>query len=192
MSQARVILLVSLFTFSLALPTGHLAAAAQSAQAPPPVDMKKNMKTVLVLSPEFCETKKVGEGRTFDVGYESCDLLKIALKNVFLDLAPAETAPPPGTAGLVLTPRFVEISFLLPNFSIKRELVLIVEWTAKDDSGRTVWLQTVQGSAKNRIGGSNSGELRNVKLLAQAAAQDLANKSVGEMAASPELQKFSR
>ena len=34
----------------------------------------------------------------------------------------------------------------------KRELVLVLEWTACEKSGKVLWLETVEGSAKRRIG----------------------------------------
>ena len=72
-----------------------------------------------------------------------------ALKGVFSGLTRVQEASSSGEAQLVLTPRFVDIGATQKAFAFSdRELVVLVEWTVKDKSGKSVWIETVQGSAK--------------------------------------------
>ena len=47
-------------------------------------------------------------------------------------------------------PKFVNISATKSlGANSNRELLVLVEWTVKDKAGKTVWVETVEGSAKH-------------------------------------------
>jgi hypothetical protein len=79
--------------------------------------------------------------------------LEPALKEVFASLTSVPEAPKTGDAQLILIPKFVEVgaTTALTAFS-NRELDVFLQWTAQDVSGRTIWIETVQGSAKRHMG----------------------------------------
>jgi hypothetical protein len=195
MSKARTSLLASLLFYFLVLPAVCVTARSQTAQTPPPADLKMIPRVVLILTPEFCaakNTKRIPYEDEFEVGKAACVQLEPALKNVFPNLVRVQTASSTGDAELVLAPIFVDISVIKAQFAYtERELVLLVEWTAKDKSGKRVWLQTVQGLAKNTRGTAFTFR-ENRRLLIQGAVQDLADKSASEMADSPVLRKLAR
>jgi hypothetical protein len=151
-----------------------------------------SLKAVLVLTPKFCASRLLalppGEG-WIEVGKAACTQLEPALWSAFRKLAPVQAALSPGEAELELTPRFDTINVIHPkHYTRSLELLVVVEWTVKDKSGKKVWVQTVQGSAEHSIGLYASQE--DQKLLAQDAVQDLADKSAREIAASPEIRKL--
>ncbi len=61
----------------------------------------------------------------------------------------------------------------------------------KDSAGRTVWIDTVQGSAKHHAGTIGTVK-KNRKLILEDAVKDAAQRSASEMAASPELRKLTQ
>jgi hypothetical protein len=72
-----------------------------------------------------------------------------------------------------------------------RELTVLLEWTVKNKSGRTVWIETVQGSGKNHMGNAFSYKT-DLKQIINYAVRDLAHKSVIAMDASPEMRKLEQ
>ncbi len=72
----------------------------------------------------------------------------------------------------------------------KRELLVVLEWTAKDKSGKTVWVETIQGTAKEKEGNGFS-HTKHAKVLSAKSVNDAAAKSAAAMSASPELRKLS-
>ena len=72
-----------------------------------------------------------------------------------------------------------------PKFVFKMEIPV------KDKSGRTIWIETVQGSGKNHMGNGFTYK-KDLKEIMQYAVQDPAHKSVVAMAASPELHKLEQ
>ncbi len=71
-----------------------------------------------------------------------------------------------------------------------RELVVLVEWTVRDQSGKAVWIETVQGSA-SRHGGNAFTYRGNLKHIVKDSVQDMAEESAAKMSFSPELLKVS-
>ena len=95
-------------------------------------------------------------------------------------------------AQAILMPKFVDVSATktLGAFST-RELTVLLEWTVKDKSGRTVWIETVQGSGRNHMGNGFTYK-KDLKEIIQYAVQDLAQKSVDAMDTSLELRKLEQ
>jgi len=164
-------------------------------QSAPVVSTGLTVNAVLVLTPEFCATK-FSQGsfwvakETFLVGKEACADLEPALKSVFSSLTVSTTPPTSGNAQVILTPRFVSghATTTLIAFS-NREMDVFLEWTIQDSAGKTLWLQTVEGSAKNHMGNMYTHS-HDVKLIAANSVRDAAEQSAAKMKVAPELRKF--
>ena len=179
-----------------------VSQAAAAAQGSLLEDKKLALKAVLVLSPEFCAAvKKQGDKfwtgeEKFEIGKADCAELEPALRAVFAELTRVDGVPSTANAGqLVLMPRLADASATRPTqITIfnkpTKEMVVVLEWTAKDSSGKTVWIETIQGTTQHRRGMMESVK-KNVKLMAEAAVKDAAEKSAAKMASSPELQKLA-
>jgi hypothetical protein len=166
------------------------------ARTPTPTDAKLGLRAALVLTPEFCATKsKKGDWfsgkESFEIGKAACKVLEPALSGTFSHLSRVEAAPPAAEADLVLSPRFVDVGATkaLGAFS-NRELVVLLEWTAKDAAGKTIWIETVQGSSKHHMGNLFTHG-KNVRLIVNDAVKDVAAQSATKMAAAPEFRKLA-
>jgi hypothetical protein len=173
---------------------GSSISAQDSTSATPPP--KLALKAEIVLSKEFCATKKrqsIAINNVLKVGNPTCEQLYAALSPVFLDLQRLEKMPDAGSgaAQMVLVPRFVDINAtpagLLP--SSQRELIITVEWTVLDSMGHTIWLQTVEGSSRHKSGWVITA--RAVGDMVNDAVVDLAKGSVTRISTAPELRKLS-
>lgn len=159
-------------------------------------DAKLPLKAVLVLTPEFCATVfKQGSiwttGRdTFEVGKIACIEMESSLQYAYDDLTVASTPPTSGNAQVVLIPKFANAYATKSAFAFSnRELDVFLEWTIRDASGKTIWLQTVRGSSKHHIGNAFTHG-RNVKLIEKDAVKDVAVQSAAKMEAAAELRKL--
>lgn len=188
-----VLLLV--VTFAMTCMTSPAAAQTQTAS-----DVRLPLKATLVLTSEFCGTKfKKGSWatikETFDVGAVACTELQPALETVFASVTRADAVPAPSAepaAGqVILVPRFVDVAAgtAVTAFS-NREMDVYLEWTAKDISGKSLWIETVQGSAKHHIGNVFTHS-KNEKLIAKDSVRDAAEQSAIKMWSSPELKKLA-
>jgi hypothetical protein len=177
------------------------AAVQLRGQAASP-DSTLGLRAVLVLTPEFCATAikqgdKVWTGvEKFDVGTSACAELEPALQGVFRQLNRVAAPPAADTGEVVLVPRLVSASATRPTgITIfnrpKKDLLVVVEWTVKDPAGKTVWFQTVQGTAtaKGRPNGTISK--KDMKILVDAAVEDAARQSAAKMSSAPELRKLA-
>jgi hypothetical protein len=160
-----------------------------------PADAKLPLKAALVLTPEFCATKIKPKGSaltkewgSFDVGKAACEQLEPALKDAFSSLTRVAAPPAAQEAQLVLLPRIVDVNATtaIGAFS-NREMVIVLEWTAKDPAGNTVWLETVQGSAKHHMGNLFTFK-KNQVLIVTDSVKDAAVQSASKMSSSPELR----
>jgi len=193
MLESRYLLFACATACALALPGVRGAAVGQT---PSPADPKLSLQAALVLTPEFCATKtKKGtwgiNQETFDIGKVICAELEPALGGVFAGVTRIESSSSPGDAQVILTPKIIAITATQAKIAFSnRELVILVEWTAKDKAGKTVWVETVQGSAKHHIGNSFTYK-KNLKLIVDDSAKNLAEQSANKMSSSPELRKLA-
>jgi hypothetical protein len=193
MLQTRYSFLASVLLCLLVLPAVCVTARGQSTLH---TDVKPSLNAALVLTPEFCATKtKKGtwgiNQETFPVGKAACAELEPALKGVFSGLTRVEASSSAGEAQVVLMPRFVDIGATqtLGAFS-NRELIVLVEWTVKDKVGKTVWVETVQGSSKHHMGNLFTHN-KNLKRIVADSVKDMAVQSATKMSSSPELSKLA-
>jgi hypothetical protein len=176
-----------------------LATDTKPADTKPVTDAKLPIKAALVLTPEFCATKIKPKGPaltkewgTFEVGKAACEQLEPALKETFSNLTRVAATPAAQEAQLVLLPRIVDVNATtaMGAFS-NREMVVVLEWTAKDPAGNTVWLETVQGSAKHHMGNLFTFK-KNQVLIVTDSVKDAAVQSASKMSSSPELRKLTQ
>jgi len=183
-SPLRFLLLVSLAVFGMAA----AIAAAQSSTSPAPELL---LRATLVQSQEFCAARMPRGGRV-EVGKLACVDFEPALRQVFPQLTVVTAVPKESDAQLILVPTFLDLAATtgVTAFS-DRKLDVYLQWTAKDASGKTVWVETVQGSASHRAGTLFSYN-KNFKLMVSDAVEDLASQSAAKMLASPELRSLSK
>lgn len=176
--------------FLAVFPTEESAPAKQSTEG------KYPFEAILVLTPEQCseESKKgglVGGKEKYRMGELLCPTAESTVKQVFEKYTRVETFPENGsTPGkVVLTPKFVDLE-VAKTFG-KRKMVLLVEWTARDESGKVFWVQTVEGNAQEKTGNIVTSGSHRRKML-EAIRKDLTDKSVQAMRQSPQFQKLAK
>jgi len=186
-------------SLALLIATLLLVAASRTAAAQPAPDPKLPLKTILVVTPEFCATK-LSKGswatikESFEVGKIACVELEPALKGTFSTLS--VVAAPPATADLkdtqlILIPRFVDVAATTTMSAFSdREMNVFLEWTAKDAAGKTVWIETVEGTSKHHMGNLFTHS-KNLKLIVNDSVKDVAAKSATKMSSSAELRKLT-
>jgi hypothetical protein len=182
---------------ALVLPGVRGTAVAQSTMhIDPKKDQKLSLQAAVVLTPEFCATKtKKGtwgvNQETFAIGKVVCEDLEPALKGVFSEVTRVEDPGAAANAQIVLTPKFLDIVATQAKIAFSnRELVLTVEWTAKDKAGKTVWVETVQGSARHHMGNSFTYK-KNLNLVITDASKNLAEQSASKIASSQQLHDLA-
>lgn len=165
-----------------------LPVFAQTTAPPPPATVTKiPLSADLVLSPDFCAPKtRPALGRNSVL----CTQIAAALEGVFSRITRVNQAPAPGnhSAQLVLIPRLVDMNTTQPFFgSSQSQLLLLVEWTIQDASGRPIWLQTVEGTSHHKMGWFFRG--KNQAIMTEAAVDELAKASRMKILTAPELRQ---
>lgn len=159
-----------------------------------PMSGKLPLRATLVLTPEFCATKMTRGSLTtkygFAVGKAACVEFEPALKEALASVTTASEAPKTGDVQLSLIPKFVDVGSTVGMTAFSnRELDVILQWTAKDISGTTIWIGTVQGSARHHMGNLFNYK-KNLKLIIDDAVKDLAFQSAIKMSSATELRKL--
>ena len=143
---------------------------------------------IIILTHEFC-TAEVRIGNSL-AGYEVlqpgrllCPSAEEVARNSFERVIRMETAPRPQDAGghLVLIPRFADMEATRPVIK-KRNVALLLEWSAVDPSGKILWVQTVEGDAQK---GGNSHQK-----MFELLMHDLVVKSTEAIKGSQEIRQF--
>ncbi len=160
-------------------------------QNTPMAPNKLSLKAVLVLTPEFCATVSKQGSEKFQIGKASCKVLGPTLQNAFLNITPVDDGSKAGSADVVLEPRFANTTTTHKAFAFSsRELVVGIEWTVRDPSGKVIWIGTVQGTAKRHMGNAFT-YAHNAKKILEQSVQDMADQSAATMSSAPELLKLS-
>lgn len=177
----------------VALATMLLPASVWSQPAP----QKLNLSADLVLKSDFCAAEmKRGNWfirkERFPVGEKLCPRLQSEFPSVFRSLDKVEEVPSPNTAttDVILIPKIDDISATDP-MSRKQEVVVVLEWTALNREGRTLWTGTVQASAKESQG-SAATHGKHLRRLNNAVVSDAVNKSIQAITTAPELVKLAK
>lgn len=144
-------------------------AGTVGAQPPAAPGGKMAATAIVVLTPIFCTVevtqRAVGQVEVFEAGPSLCSVAEEAVRNSFERVIRMETPPAQQDAGshLILIPRYVEMvatdtpmgangARTLPSILENRSLALLVEWTAKDPSGKILWVQAIEGDATKAHG----------------------------------------
>lgn len=189
MSKGHLSFLAPVLLLTAVLPGVSATARAQETSA---VNKELDLKAAVVLDKDFCLTKMKKNHETFEVGKAACEIFKPELEREFSTLTTVGSVAEAAGAQAVFVPRFVDLSATktLGAFST-RELTVLLEWTVKDSSGRTVWIQTVEGTGKNHMGNGFTYQ-NDLRQIIRYALGDLIHKSVAEMNASRELHKLEQ
>jgi hypothetical protein len=157
-------------------------AVAQSAMP------KLKLNAELVLTADFCtsELKRGNWGgykEKFSIGEKLCPLLESELPSLFASMKKSDHVPAPNAtdADVVLVPKVGDIGATAGR---KRELVVVVEWTALDRSGKTLWVQTIQATGQGKAGSAFSHG-KNMRLLSDDAVKDALAKSEEAIRSAP-------
>src|SRR3989442_1616362 len=150
----------SVFSFA---PVAYLLAALLSqepVQARQATEGKYPLEAILVLTPDQCETQSkkgnwvIGKEK-YQVGEFLCPAAEAAVQQVFEKYTRVETLSDDERAPgkVILTPRFVDLEATRTATAFgRRKMVLLVEWTATDHSGKVLWVQTVEGNSHEKTG----------------------------------------
>jgi hypothetical protein len=170
--------------------------AASSQSAPP----KLKLNAELVLTSDFCTSEmKRGNGLTsvkekFPVGEKLCPGLESELPAIFASLKKVDQIPAPGTsaADIILVPKVGDIGATQKSLAFsKRELVVILEWTALNREGKTLWVSTVQATGKRNMGNVFTHG-KNMRKINEDVADDAIEKSVQTISSAPELANLAK
>jgi hypothetical protein len=184
MLQARHSFLAAPLLCALLLPAGSVTAHGQATSA----DTKLTLRAGLVLTREFCDTTEdAGGSALLDVGKAACAELEPALKALFTSVTRVTAAASAGDADVVLLPRFANIAFGGEGSDL---LLVWLEWTVKDKSGKTVWIGTVQGSL-GPLRYLGSGKKWRQKIVT-AVIKHTAEESARAISSAPELRKLAK
>ncbi|HZD31507.1 MAG TPA: hypothetical protein VE779_07580, partial [Candidatus Angelobacter sp.] len=180
---------ITLAVCCLVLITDPVMAEKKTAQAPP--TQKLALTAALVLTPEFCATVNKKKSEKFPIGKAACTELEPALKGIYTSLKVVDDPSKAGDAQVVLVPKFADVAATEANFAFSnRDLVVMVEWTVRDQAGKAIWIETVQGSATRHVGNVYTYN-SNRKHIVEDSVHDMAEQSAAKMSASPELVKLS-
>ena len=168
-----------------------LPLALLAAEKKPTPPQKLSLTAVLVLTPEFCATETKKKSEKFPIGKAACTELEPTLKPVFTSLTRVDDPSKAGDAQLVLEPKFADVAATQAAIAFSnRELDVQVEWTVRDQSGKVIWIETVEGSAKRHAGNAFTYG-SNKKHIVNDSVEDMAEQSAAKMSSSPELRKLS-
>jgi hypothetical protein len=102
------------------------------------------------------------------------------------------TRGPEAETDAVLRLRFVDVSESGHSYSWNQmEYLIIIEWTALDRDGRTLWMQTVRGVGRGKQGTIFTTDRLHREVM-QAAFDDVFNQSLKQVISSPELRSLAK
>jgi hypothetical protein len=186
--------LQTLLTCGFAVLAATTVAVSQTDSSQPST-AKLQLKADLLLTPEFCSTKfKKGSWKTikeeFELSPTACDDIQSGLAGVFSNLTRVQAAPSPLEAQILVTPRFVDVAATIGVTAFSnRDLVIVMEWTAKDASGKTIWIDTVQGTATHHMGNVFTYS-KNRRRIVDESVRDAVAKAAQKISASPDLRRL--
>jgi hypothetical protein len=190
-----------------------LSTALLTARAQPsaPTDAKLSLNAALVLTSDLCVplAKVRYGGMTYDISaqemevrvrHAACAALEGGLREVLANVTRVDAESSLGDAQVALVPRIANVNKTRPANGFKKtELVVILEWKAKDKLGKTVWIETVQSSGKRMCLDNAKPRVKHGKtylgcwdLLAEEVVNDAVAQSASKMSSSPELRKLAQ
>lgn len=133
-----------------------------------------------------------GGGFKMELGPDLClnaeAMAKSVFKHVTISRGPIDT----NTTGqaAVLIPRVVSVEKPIGSTSFsKTEMVVDLEWSLVDKTGKLIWVETIQGIGEGKTGNSFNHKSHTRKMVKNAFL-DLFQKSAKAMLESPEILAF--
>ncbi len=119
----------------------------------------------------------------FRTGRLLCPSAEEVARDSFDRVIRMETLPRPEDTGghLVLVPRFADMETTNPVIK-KRNVALLLEWSAVDPSGKILWVQTIEGDVRK-------GDYSHQKIV-EMVMHDLIVKSTEAIKQSQEIRQF--
>jgi hypothetical protein len=163
-------------------------AAAQS------VAPKLKLNAELVLTADFCNAElKSGNGFStpkdkYPIGKKLCPLLETELPSLFTSLKKSDSVPAPNATGadVILVPKLGDIG---ATRGYKRELVVVIEWTAMDRAGKTLWVQTIEATVQGKAGSVYSHG-KHLREMTDEAVKTALAESEDAIGSAPQLIKL--
>lgn len=151
----------------------------------------------LLLSPDFCDykfTRQRGlDWHVFPLGEAFCNGSKILANAAFTEVSVAsgEAIPSGNRIDAKLIPKLVSVNHFMPMVAWQiQEAVIIIEWKLVDINGKMIWVDTVQGKGRNKLGPALTG-LRNNQETMQMAVDDLFLNSLNSIMSSQEVRRYA-
>lgn len=155
------------------------------------------LHVVLLLSPDFCDytftRQRLGDWHVYPLGEAFCNGSKMLANAAFTEVSMTlETTIPPGhRIDAKLIPKLVSVNHFMPMWAWQiQEAVIIIEWKLVDINGKMIWVDTVQGKGRNKLGTTFTG-LRNNQETMQMAVDDLFLKSLNSVMSSREIKRYA-
>ena len=190
MLQMRRFVVARLLYWAAVFSMTSVTALAQAPSPTNPADAKVPLKAAIVLAPELCTGTnaqgsywKLGK-ETFFTGRVFCSGIEPALKGTFYSLTRIPDASSAEDVQLVLLPRFISVTEKL--YWTTSDVITLLEWTAKDPVGNTVWVATVEGHAERK-----KSTAQGLSKAFRDSMNDLFAQSASKMSSSPELRKVA-
>jgi hypothetical protein len=190
----RILLLIS-----TTLLASVLSFAQESPASSLPADSKYSMNALLIMTPEQCNEKVKKGGvwsgkETFKVGEEiTCPAAEAVAQQVFQQFTKIAAIPAESDRAGKITLSFravdTEATRTITAFG-KRKMVLLLEWIATDEHGKTFWVQTIEGTAEEKSGNIFTYK-KHLKAMLGEVRNDLIAKSIKAMKESREFQKVA-
>lgn len=120
-----------------------------SAQVPPPTGAKLPLKAALLLTPGFCAAEATSVSGKVEIGAMACSGIEASLRGVFSSLSriTSTAAFEQNSVQVLLSPEFPGSPEVGYDGST-RELVVSLQWTARDRTGRILWRGAANGSGR--------------------------------------------
>ena len=175
-SIARMVLVLA---FTLGLPSLGISQSGAG-----------RLNVDLILTPDFCKTPMNWGREKFNVGDRLCAALEKPLAGVFGSVHTLDHDPGPNasTADIILVPKIDDVSSTVHR---NMEFVMVLEWTATDPTGKTIWLNTVQASARRNWGSAFTGK-KNINHMIDDGVADAVQKTVAAINGAPELSGLKK
>lgn len=152
----------------------------------------------LLLPPDFCDykfTRQRGlDWHVFPLGEAFCNGSKILANAAFTEVSVAsgEAIPSGNRIDAKLIPKLVSVNHFMPMVAWQiQEAVIIIEWKLVDINGKMIWVDTVQGKGRNKLGAVSPMGPRKVQKTMQMAVDDLFVKSLNSIISSQEIRRYA-
>ncbi len=158
-----------------------------------PIDLGVALRVDDELRAAKWEKKQMGDTLRIPLGDVLIENSEVMARAIFRDVvvldASAEKAA--GDFDAVLAPRLALASRLQGSHGLSETtLTLKVEWRLEDSGGAPVWVETVSGTGKTKVGSAFTFR-KNQRKQVRLALDDLFSRSFAAIAGSPEIARHA-